>query len=573
MSRLGSLPPVVVAFAVALLVYVAALLAIGPDGSGDQPHYLLEARSLAHDGSRDLADEYDSPEDLAWALGYEGRLEPHAYRYGDGEHLVSVHGVGLPLLLAPVAALTDSVQAMRLLLCLLSALAAALLFDVLRRLGVLSGRWLWAAWAATALSLPWVMFAGFVYPELPGALCVLVVVRALLTRPMGPRWALAAGLACAALPWLHVRYLAVAVALLLAVVVRAGAGRERTLAVAPFVAALALLAYLWNGWYASLDPRAPYAVPRFAATVASQPSLLYPNGLGSLLSPDYGWLPWAPVAILAVASLGWVCWRFGRWAIYATAVAVGYLVMIGLSSIYPSYNPPGRFVLLLVPLAALPLACALVRWRAVRVLFVPLAAVTALWTVVGVAKSQQAFITGTGHPQLALAARVDAIWPHFRWDDRRIDRTRTAAQLEQGAGGSVWEGLRLPEGTYLVAFAVGRTAGPSEDGEVARLAVDVDGRRAAEEPIVGRELGGDGNDVIVSVPFAVPAGGGTVDLRFAASGPAALGAAGMQVVSVPNTLYGEVGARTPQPGLTVAWLVLLAGASAAMVVADRRRRS
>jgi hypothetical protein len=551
MPRPAAWPPTVVAFAIALVAYVGALLAIGPDGSGDQAHYLLEARSLAHDGDRDLADEYASADDRTWALGFDGRLEPHAFRYGDGEHLVSVHGVGLPLLLAPIAAVTDSVLAMRLALCVLAALAAALLLDVLRRLDAVPDRWRWAAWAAMALSLPWVIFAGLVFPEAPGALCALVAVRALLARPPSARWALAAGVACAALPWLHVRYLPIAAGLLLAVVVRARSGRARAAAVAPFAAGVVVLAVLWHGWYGSLDPRAPYEVTRFAATVASEPALLYPNLLGTLLSPDYGWLPWAPAAILVVAALGWVCWRFGRWATYGALLAAGYLLMIGVSSIYPSFNPPARFVVLLVPVAALPLALALARWRAARLLFVPLAALTALWTVVGVARPGELYGTGRGDPQLALAARLDAVWPHFTWDRRSVDVSRPAERLD---GGTTWRALRLPEGTYVAAASVEGPAG------AARLVVTADGETLADERAA---------EAVVSTAFAVPPGGGTVDLRLVGDGTP-VRAGGMQVVSVPNTLHGEVDAHRPQVGLTIAWLVVLAGASVVMVVADRR---
>jgi len=561
-ARRRGAAPVLVAFAIAFVAYAGALVIIGAQSSGDEPHYLLEARSLAETGSRDLRDDYADPARVAWALGGTTPVEPHAFTYGDSDRLISIHGVGLPLLLAPVAAVTDSVFAMRLWLCMLAAAGAALLFDVLRLLGVLRGAWLWAVWAAGALSLPAVVFAHAAYPESVGALCVLVVVRALLTRPPSTAWMAAGGVAAAALPWLHVRFLPVALGLVLALAVRARRGRALALAVAPTVVALAVLGAFWVDWYGSLDPRAPYEVPRFEQTVASQFGLLYPNALGTLLSPDYGWLPWAPVGLIAVAALGWVCWRRGWWAVWGLLLAGGYLVMVGLSNVYPSYNPPGRFVMLLLPVATLPLAYAVARWRAARWAFVPLAVLTALWLVVGVTRSEQLAPTGTGEPAMALAANLDAPWPKFVWDDRELN-------LRHSEGTLTWRGLRLPPATYVIAFSVRAASDVPPDTVVAKLTVRARDAILQRRPIRAGELPGGERTFIE--PFRVEEGAGSVDVELTPSGRADVRSGGMQIVSVRNTLGGASKVRYADWGLTAAWVLLLGGLSVAMVVEDRRR--
>ncbi|HWV86047.1 MAG TPA: hypothetical protein VNZ62_11435, partial [Capillimicrobium sp.] len=58
--RLASTPAVrryAAAFAIALAVFGAALVLILPSPNGDEPHYVLEAVSIARDLDRDLTNE------------------------------------------------------------------------------------------------------------------------------------------------------------------------------------------------------------------------------------------------------------------------------------------------------------------------------------------------------------------------------------------------------------------------------------------------------------------------------------------------------------------------------------
>ena len=102
----------VLAFGLALLVYLTAALIMHPVPTGDEPHYLLYAYTLAHTGSVDLREAYASG---AVSLLYPGDLSPdgHAYDYQHDGSLISVHGIGLPILIAPVLYLTNSALAVR----------------------------------------------------------------------------------------------------------------------------------------------------------------------------------------------------------------------------------------------------------------------------------------------------------------------------------------------------------------------------------------------------------------------------------------------------------------------------
>ena len=94
--------PYALAFLLAFGVYYAAYKKMDPVAQGDEPHYVIEALSLAHDGDRDLRDDYYDRSEVGGVLGLLG-IDLHAYRYTSSRRLVSVHSVGLPALLAPAA--------------------------------------------------------------------------------------------------------------------------------------------------------------------------------------------------------------------------------------------------------------------------------------------------------------------------------------------------------------------------------------------------------------------------------------------------------------------------------------
>src|SRR5215218_6391822 len=99
----------------------------GSDYGGDEPHYLLAAHSIVHDGDVDVLDEYD---ERAYAAFYPHELAPHGEKT-DGR-LNEPHGVGFPLLIAPAYALGGA-KAVELFLAALAALAMALAYRLALR--------------------------------------------------------------------------------------------------------------------------------------------------------------------------------------------------------------------------------------------------------------------------------------------------------------------------------------------------------------------------------------------------------------------------------------------------------
>ena len=67
-------------------------------GTGDEPHYLAIAHSIAFDGDLDVANNYSTDEPLILS----GGLEPEGHRrQGAGGTLRPIHDIGLPLVIHP----------------------------------------------------------------------------------------------------------------------------------------------------------------------------------------------------------------------------------------------------------------------------------------------------------------------------------------------------------------------------------------------------------------------------------------------------------------------------------------
>src|SRR5215210_9142844 len=95
--------------------------------AGDEPHYLLTAKSLVEDGNVDLTDEYRARE---YAEFYPGTLEPHGLLTRGRLH--EPHGLGFPALVAPAFAIGGA-KGVEVLLAAIAALAVLLAYQLALR--------------------------------------------------------------------------------------------------------------------------------------------------------------------------------------------------------------------------------------------------------------------------------------------------------------------------------------------------------------------------------------------------------------------------------------------------------
>lgn len=355
-------------------------------GTGDEPHYLAIANSLAFDHDLDMSNNYAESE---WIVG---GVAPAAHvAQGREGTLRPVHDVGLPLLLAPyVAVVRPLLQAMlpavpaswlersrvapatvyrhslSVFMIALALLLASQLFETMMTLGVRTPI-AFGAVCLGVLSPPLSIHSLLLFTELLSALLCLVTFRRIVIddRADTAQWAIA-GLATGLLLLVHVRN----VGLVIGLVALAGFAWRRRGSSANAIAfvcsfAIAVLVrtvvthHLWGTWLTT-----PHA-----ALAQSAGGTLNTIGLrlgGLLLDQEYGLLWYAPVFILAALS----AWRWPH-HLRHTGVALALLVaayllpiLLPLTNVHGwtgGWSPAARFWVPVVPLLTIGLAVGLNR--------------------------------------------------------------------------------------------------------------------------------------------------------------------------------------------------------------------
>jgi hypothetical protein len=343
---------------VALVAVGAAALGIGVRATFgahvavDETQYLLTAISIVEDGDLDISDER---EQQRWRPFADHVPPVQAQPRADGSR-ISPHDPLLPVVLAVPMGLAGWVGAKLTLALLAGALAALTLWVAVRRFGV-DIRLATVGVAVVAASAPLAVYGQQLYPELPAALLTLAGVAAVT----GPRPRLVPLVAAVALlPWLSVKYVAVAAALAL---VGGIAARRRPRDLLLAAAALVLLAagYLavhkvvWGGWtaYASGDH---FQRSGELGAVGFRPNYL---GRGQrlvslLMDRGYGIVAWQPAWLLLVPALGALLARRPRgWLVLAVPMAAGWLTATFVALTMHGFWWPGRQLVVVLPLAVL----------------------------------------------------------------------------------------------------------------------------------------------------------------------------------------------------------------------------
>lgn len=330
----------------------------GPAGpQGDEPHYLLMTDSLLSDRDLDLANQFARH---AYRSFFAGTLSSHTSPATPPGTMYQVHTPGLPALLAPAFA-WRGYDGARLLLALLTALTTVLVHRLVADVTGSRGLALFA-WAATAWVAPLPLYALSVYPETPAALATAVFLLAARRDP-GPRLLGAAALAAVWLPWLHPKFLPLAlVGLALALARRGPRGPRLAAAVALFASVVGLLLY-----FRAVYGRASLAAA-YGAGFASDVSLArLPAGLaGLLLDRQFGLFVVGSLWLLALPGLT-LLWRWRPGEALRSLLLAGASLGAGasFSMWWGGACPPGRFVVPAVPALALALALAARRRPAV----------------------------------------------------------------------------------------------------------------------------------------------------------------------------------------------------------------
>jgi hypothetical protein len=403
LARLGAADLPLTAASFALVAGVGLFYAGRLQAAGDEPHYLLMAQSLWNEGDLDLRDNYARQDYLDYN---PGPLEPHyAAPRRDGRPYPA-HSPGLSLALAPLYALGG-----RSLCVVALALAAALAAREAALLAaVLAGPRAALFARLTALGPPLFLYGFHVYTEAPAALALAFALRRAVLGGSASS-AIAAALAAAALPWLHVKLGLAAVGVGVAAVIGLR-GRPRLAFVGTAGPAVLVFVAYYLYVFGRPTPFAIYGgVP--ADVLTSSPLAA---ALGLWLDRSFGLLPAAPVYLLLLALAAGgpriaAADSDSRPAARRLILALAGLVLcVLLPAVFwrmwwGGMCPPARFVVPAVPLLAAAVgalvagepARGLARWR---------------WSLLGLSWALAAFMVARPVDRLLLnrGDRPTRVW-------------------------------------------------------------------------------------------------------------------------------------------------------------------
>lgn len=325
----------------------------GAQTTADEPQYLLSAISVFEDGDLDISDELAAER---YRQFHEVDLPQQTEPLADGRR-VSPHDPLLPLLLAVPVGLGGWVGAKAALAVTAGMLAALIAWTAHRRLGVGLGVSVTVA-AVGALAPPLAVYATQVYPEIVAATVVTAAVAGLAGSGGRARWVTA--VAVVALPWLAVKYVPVAGALALALLVRSDRSHRRRFT-AWFVGTAAAYVAGHLLVYGGLTPYAAgdhFVSGEFTA-VGSDVDLWGRSVrlIGLLVDGGFGLAAWQPLYLLLPLTAGWLWARHTEHSRMMIGVlGAGWLTASFVALTMHGWWFPGRQVVVVLPVALLMVA-------------------------------------------------------------------------------------------------------------------------------------------------------------------------------------------------------------------------
>lgn len=352
-------------FTLLVMVYIASIdirASRGASITGDEPFYLLTTQSLFQDGDLDLRQQYQQRSYESFFDHPDGLWRQSA-PLEDGT-LLSPHNPGLPVLLLPgfaAAGLVGAQAQMLVMAALTFALTYVLVVGLTRE-----SLWSWVGTIAVALSATAFIYATEIYPEVPAALALVASLIILQGAQRPGVWrALTLAGCLTALMWLGVKYAPLAALVALWFLWRAGLRARLTLLAAGGLSA-AYFAWFHLQTFGALTPYSVGAVYAGDSTgsIISQHFTFWERGYrlwGLFIDANFGIGRWAPVLLAVVPAL-LLLWRRGGLARLALALLVTQILLATFVAItFMGWWFPGRTLMTVLPLLALPLTLLLMR--------------------------------------------------------------------------------------------------------------------------------------------------------------------------------------------------------------------
>jgi hypothetical protein len=357
------------------LMFVVSSRAMPP--TGDEPHYLIVAHSLALDRDISLLNNYQKQH---YHYFYPGQLAKRTSPSADNKRELPAQGLGLSIFLAPFYYLTmrispqSVVAALRLVLCSTTAIVLYNVLILLFEIRVSSfAVWLVALGAFAAS--PILTYSSLFYPEVPAFLLIVLAIRKILEIEEH-RWLsfLWLSIIPGALVWLHPKYFALGICICITAAIWYykqlrvySDGSHRGMSLFYLIVSLAgifsfflFLNYEYGGWspnriYAGWDRPAQSLIDLIRQEGIGRVVTMIRMAIGLWIDERFGLISHAPLYALFFPAVIWLFRSKSNFKFILVWFVIHFLILCWGAPL-GGFAPPSRHMIVLLPLILIPIA-------------------------------------------------------------------------------------------------------------------------------------------------------------------------------------------------------------------------
>jgi hypothetical protein len=357
------------------LMFVVSSRTMPP--TGDEPHYLIVAHSVALDRDISLLNNYQKQH---YRYFYPGELAKRTSPSADKKRELPAQGLGLSIFLAPFYYLTmrispqSLVVVLRLVIC---STTTIVLYNVLMLLfqSRTSSFAVWLVSLGAFLASPIVTYSSLFYPEIPAFFLMIVAIRKILEieehRWLSFFWLV---LIPGALVWLHPKYFALAICISITAAIGYykrlrvySDGSHHGMSILYLIASIAsilsfflFLKYEYGGWspnriYAGWD-RAPQSLLELIRQEGfARIGTMIRMFIGFWIDQRFGLIAHAPLYVLFFPAAIWMFRSKTNLKFILIWFAIHFLIICWGAPL-GGFAPASRHMIVLLPLILIPIA-------------------------------------------------------------------------------------------------------------------------------------------------------------------------------------------------------------------------
>lgn len=392
------------AFTLFAIFCIVTLFVTGPrmPPTGDEPHYLIAAHSIAIDRDLSLRENYDNQD---YRYFYKGELAKRTTFSPDRTKELPAFSAGLSFFLSPFywfAFRWFPSNLVPFLRCLMSAITAFALYQVMQFFRELSGtdKGIIPVIPIFALVSPVITYCGLFYPEMLAFLLVVIALRQIHSAENYPlRCAIVLAIISTALMWIHPKYLALSVLVILIGFRKLGiAARNREYSLTGIrilhilLSIAGVFTFFWflNAEYGSWSPNRIYGGVQKETSLLA---LLSREGIDRIwtmlrMIPAYfvdqrfGIFVYAPVYIAFFPAVIWSTQKEGTKLSPLLILFFAHFLLLSWGAQMGGFAPPSRHFVVMVPFLIIPILVTFSDWRPFqKILFLVLAGLSEIITI------------------------------------------------------------------------------------------------------------------------------------------------------------------------------------------------